>query len=129
MAVSVGLFLLRRRWPGLLAAWLSYLVILAPNSGLMRISNQIAADRYSYMAMMGGVVLVAAGLCRALGVIAASARPARAIVIAAAAAAAVLGLVPLTRDQCRIWRTHGGPVGTCSRPRGRELARRTSTWG
>ena len=33
LAMSVGLFLLRRRWPGLLAAWLSYLVILAPNSG------------------------------------------------------------------------------------------------
>ena len=33
LAVSSVLFLLRRRWPGLLAAWLSYLVILAPNLG------------------------------------------------------------------------------------------------
>ena len=62
--MSAGLFLLRRRWPGLLAAWLSYLVILAPNSGLIRISDQIAADRYSYMAMLGLVMLAAAGLCR-----------------------------------------------------------------
>ena len=57
------MFLLRRRWPGLLAAWLSYLVILAPNSGIIRISEQIAADRYSYMAMLGWVMLAAAGFC------------------------------------------------------------------
>ena len=64
LAISVGLFLWRRRWPGLLAAWLSYLVILAPNSGIIRIDDQIAADRYSYMAMLGLVMLAAAGLCR-----------------------------------------------------------------
>ena len=56
LAMSVGLFLLRRRWPGLLAAWLSYLVILAPNLGIIRISDQIAADRYSYLAMLGWVI-------------------------------------------------------------------------
>ena len=33
LIMSAGVFLLRRRWPGLLAAWLSYLVILAPNLG------------------------------------------------------------------------------------------------
>ncbi len=64
LAISAGLFLLRRRWPGLLAAWLCYLVILAPNSGIIRISDQIAADRYSYMAMLGSVMLAAAGFCR-----------------------------------------------------------------
>ncbi len=99
VGVSVGLLLARRRWPGLLAAWLTYLVLLAPNSGLVRIGSQIAADRYSYLSMMGLVVAAAAGL----GLIAASARPARAVVILTAAGAAVLGLVPLTRDLCRIW--------------------------
>ncbi len=64
VAVSVGLFLMRRRWPGLLAAWLSYLVILAPSSGLIRMSDQLAADRYSYLSMIGGVILAAAGFCR-----------------------------------------------------------------
>ena len=64
LAMTAGLFLLRRRWPGLLAAWLSYLVILAPNSGIIRISDQIAADRYSYMSMLGLVMLAAAGFCR-----------------------------------------------------------------
>ena len=63
LAISVGLFLLRRRWPGLLAAWLCYLVILAPNSGFIRISDQIATDRYSYMSMLGSVMVAAAGFC------------------------------------------------------------------
>ena len=51
--VSVTLFLLRRSRPAWLAAWLSYLVILAPTSGLRQIGAQMAADRYSYMAMFG----------------------------------------------------------------------------
>jgi protein O-mannosyl-transferase len=118
LAVSAGLFLLRRRRPGLLAAWLSYLVILAPSSGLVRIGNHLAADRYSYLALLGGVVPVATGL----GLAWASFRRARAVAIVAVGLVAVLGLTLLTRDQCRIWRTseslwthaldHGGPSGT-----------------
>ncbi len=63
LAISAGLFFLRRRWPGLLAAWLSYLVILVPNSGIIRISDQIAADRYCYTSMLGFVMPAAAGFC------------------------------------------------------------------
>ena len=103
LVMSVGLFLLRRRWPGLLAAWLSYLVILAPNSGIIRISDQIAADRYSYMAMLGLVDLVAVCLCRLVqtssrhhGLVAMG--------IIALGLGALLGLVPMTWDQCRTWR-------------------------
>ena len=61
--LTLTLILGRRRWPWLLAAWGAYLVILAPNSGLVRISTQLAADRYGYVSMMGLVVLAAAGLC------------------------------------------------------------------
>jgi len=102
LATSTGLFLMRRRWTGLLAAWLSYLVILAPNSGIIRISSQIAADRYSYMAMLGFVVLAAAGLCR-LWQMSLRTRPA-AIMMITFSLGALLGLVSMTRDQCRIWR-------------------------
>ena len=103
LGVSVALFLLRRRWPGLLAVWLSYLVILAPNLGLIRIGPQIAADRYTYISMIGGVVLVAAGLSRV-----SLARPDRGFAAAgltAASLAALLGLILLTQAQCRTWRT------------------------
>ncbi len=75
LAVSAGLFALRRRWPGLLAAWLSYLVLLAPSSGLVRIGPQLAADRYSYLSMVGLVVPAAAGL----GLAWASSRRSRAV--------------------------------------------------
>jgi tetratricopeptide (TPR) repeat protein len=103
LGVSIGLFLVRRRWPGLLAVWLSYLVILAPNLGLVRIGFQIAADRYSYVAMMGGAVLLGAGLCQLLhlrrgGRFATGALIGTTIVLLAA-------LIALTRDQCGIWRT------------------------
>jgi Tfp pilus assembly protein PilF len=108
VAVSVALFLLLRRRPALLAVWLSYLVILAPNSGLMRIGAQIAADRYSYIAMLGVVVLVAAGLVLGLQ----AARRAWAWPVAAAWTAASLGvplgLIVLSWDQCRVWRTSEG---------------------
>ncbi len=49
-SATLGLVLLRQRWPALLATWLAYLVILAPHVGLARIGTQIAADRYCYMA-------------------------------------------------------------------------------
>lgn len=101
LAVSAGLFLLRRRWPGLLAAWLSYLVILAPNSGIVQINNQIAQDRYSYTAMLGLVVLAAAGLGW-LWQISLRVRPAT-ILMAAFGVATVLGLVAMTRRQCGVW--------------------------
>jgi Flp pilus assembly protein TadD len=104
LGVSAGLFFLRRRWPGLLAAWLSYVVILAPNLGLVRIGKQIAADRYSYMAMLGGVMLVAAGLSRFFS---RAMRHARAFAVGSVAAGLglILGLIILTRAQCRTWRT------------------------
>ena len=62
VGLSITLFLLRRRWPGMLAAWVSYLLLLAPNSGIVRMGSMLVADRYSYLATMGGFVLAAAGV-------------------------------------------------------------------
>jgi len=100
VAVSVTLFLLRRDRPAWLAAWLSYLVILAPNSGLKRIGTQIAADRYSFMAMIGLMVLAAAGLARLM--------TARSRAVAPACLATCLtilvALTALSWQQCTYWR-------------------------
>jgi tetratricopeptide (TPR) repeat protein len=63
LTTLVAAFLWRRR-PALLATWSAFLIILAPNMGLMRIGNQIAADRYSYVASMPLFLLTAAGLYR-----------------------------------------------------------------
>ncbi len=59
--LSSALFLLRRDRPGLLAAWVSYLVLLAPSSGLVPTGPMFIADRYSYLASMSGFVLASAG--------------------------------------------------------------------
>lgn len=56
--------LFARRAPGLFAAWLAYLILLAPNLGIVQFSQQIAADRYAYFATMPLFVLLAAVLCR-----------------------------------------------------------------
>jgi tetratricopeptide (TPR) repeat protein len=64
--LSLALFLTRRRFPSVLAAWTIYLIILAPNLGIVRIGNQVAADRYSYVAQMSLIVLLAGGMARIL---------------------------------------------------------------
>ena len=103
LATTLGLFLTRRRWPGLLAAWLSYLVILAPNSGLIRNNNfTIVADRYSYMAMLGFVTLAAAAFCWLWRASSRWHRDAD-IGVVAIGLGALLGLTAMTRTQCRTW--------------------------
>ncbi len=102
LAISAGLFLLRRRWPGLLAAWLCYVVILAPNSGIIRISDEMVADRYSYMSMLGTVMLAAAGFC-SLWRMSSRWHPDAAVGIIALGLASLLGLTTMTRNQCRTW--------------------------
>jgi tetratricopeptide (TPR) repeat protein len=62
LGLTIILFLLRRRWPGLLTGWVSYLLLLAPNSGIVRIGTMLVADRYSYLATMGGFVVAAGGI-------------------------------------------------------------------
>jgi len=57
---------MRRRCPGFTAAWVAYLIILAPNSGLVRFLPQFAADRYSYVASLPWVLLLAGGLAWAV---------------------------------------------------------------
>jgi Flp pilus assembly protein TadD len=99
-AVSGLLFWSRRDRPGWLLAWLSYLVILAPNSGLKRIGTQIAADRYSYMAMFGLVVLAAAGLARLLAVRRRALAPAG----LATGFTILVALTALSWQQCTYWR-------------------------
>lgn len=59
VGVSVVFFLWRKRRPVLLTAWLVYVVILLPNLGFVAISQQIATDRYSYLAIMPIMVVFA----------------------------------------------------------------------
>jgi Flp pilus assembly protein TadD len=97
LALTVAAVALRRRWPGLLAAWVAYVAIVSPNLGFLRFGAQVAADRYTYVATMGFYALAAGALAR--GLISAR-RPA---VVVATALAVVAGLSALTWRQCRVW--------------------------
>jgi tetratricopeptide (TPR) repeat protein len=85
-------FALRRARPGLLAAWLAYLILLLPNSGLLTYGRQIAADRYSYISTLPLVALAAWLLSRG----------GRGLLAIAVCAIAVL--VALSRAETRFWR-------------------------
>ena len=102
LAVTAVLLVLRRRCPAALAAWAIYLALLAPRSGLVRIGQYIAADRYSFLPLMSLAVLAAAVLC---AVVRSGPYPRLASgVILVAGMVAGLALVLRTRDQCRTWR-------------------------
>jgi tetratricopeptide (TPR) repeat protein len=58
-----------RRWPGAVAAWTAYLVLLLPVSGLLRSSLGLVNDRYSYLPTMPLYFPLAYGLCLASRVI------------------------------------------------------------
>jgi len=62
VAITVALVGLRRRWPGALAAWVCYVVLVSPVLGLVQAGPQLAADRYTYVSCMPFAVLVGAGI-------------------------------------------------------------------
>jgi Flp pilus assembly protein TadD len=102
VVLSLALLLLRRRRPGLSAAWVSYLLCLAPSSGIVAIGSMLVADRYSYLATIAGFVLAAAAFAtlrtRGSGV------PLHRVV-AVLGLTLLVSLLPLTWRQCRIWRS------------------------
>jgi tetratricopeptide (TPR) repeat protein len=58
VSISVSLYLLRHRWPALLACWVYYLVMLAPVSGIAQSGPQLTADRYSYLSCLSCALLL-----------------------------------------------------------------------
>ena len=100
IVVTVAAYRLRRSYPWILVAWSSYLVILLPNLGLVSISRQLASDRYSYVAMIGFVV-VFAGILNAQWPVSRIGRS----VGYAVATALFAALIVLTKAQCRTWQS------------------------
>jgi len=102
LAVTIACVALRRKAPYLLAAWVCYLVVLLPNSGIVQISQQLATDRYSYFALLGPTALLAALLAwrlgHARGQTAATVRTWLVVLVAMAA------LIVLSRQQSARWR-------------------------
>ncbi|MFH1723069.1 MAG: tetratricopeptide repeat protein [Elusimicrobiota bacterium] len=93
LAATAAFFAARRRWPGALAAWLCYLAVLAPVTGVLPRGPQLAADRYTYLSCLPWAALGGWALLRFR-----SRATARGL---AAAALLVLGL--LTWRQAGVW--------------------------
>jgi Flp pilus assembly protein TadD len=66
LVVTSVLLALRRRAPGALAAWAHSAAFVAPVSGVLHSGVQMVADRYSYLAQLGFVLLGSYGLVRLL---------------------------------------------------------------
>lgn len=67
LALVTGLaFALRQRWPGLLAVWISYGLMLFPVAGIFHKGYQIAADRYTYLPGIGWALLAGGAVVLAL---------------------------------------------------------------
>jgi hypothetical protein len=62
VAITAALITARRRWPGGLAAWVCYAILLVPVLGFFVRGYQRAADRYSYLSCLPLSFLAAAGM-------------------------------------------------------------------
>jgi len=100
-AIGVTVLLVRfaRRVPALCAAWIAYLVFLLPHAGLVRIGNQLGADRYTYLSSIGFAAAIAGGL----GWLARGAAQARRRALVGSVAAAALVLAVLAARQTDVW--------------------------
>jgi tetratricopeptide (TPR) repeat protein len=104
LAITVALWLRRRRWPAGLAIWTFYLVMLAPVAGLVHTGNHLGADRNTYIPCLGFALLVGAlamsvALARRRGVL----RTPIAAVALGVVAVWIGGLALTTRAQSSVW--------------------------
>ena len=81
-------------------------MILAPNLGIVRIGNQLAADRYSYVASMSLAAVLAYGVALVLPWI--ERRRHRVVALALTSLLLIAGLSGLSLRQCRTWETTAG---------------------
>jgi Flp pilus assembly protein TadD len=105
LAITGVLLALRRRAPGALAAWAHSAVFVAPVSGVLHSGVQMVADRYSYLAQLGFVLLAGYGLVRLLALRRAGRVRRRAAMMAFGGIALAIGaLAVLTWSQSYVWR-------------------------
>ena len=67
LVVSIALVAWRRSWPAGLAVWAVYLLLLAPQSGLLHAGYALAADRYTYLPALAPSLLAGAGVAMLRG--------------------------------------------------------------
>ena len=104
VVVVVTLILLnaRARFPAGLAVWLYYVALVAPVSGIAQSGPQLVADRYSYLACLGWMILAGGGFTHLWKHLFGMSRwfP---VLAAAMITAVLLWLGNVTRQQIYVW--------------------------
>ena len=103
-AITVALWLMRKRWPAGLAAWACYVVVVAPVLGLAQSGPQFVADRYTYLSCLSWALLAGAGWREILRLAMRSSGQERVWLAQGAAAIVLFVLALLTWQQLGIWR-------------------------
>ena len=100
IAVSVAVIWAARRWPQFVVGWFWYLGILVPVIGLVQVGAQSMADRYTYIPLIGLLIMLAwsvpSRMIEQRRVLRAMSWAAATMVIAVCAA--------LARDQVETWK-------------------------
>jgi len=97
--VTCALWARRKSLPAGLAAWGCYVALVFPVLGVVVTGFQVAADRYSYLAMMPAAVVAAAGLEKLFRSGRAAPRP-----VSAALAGVLILLSLATARQTEVWK-------------------------
>ena len=106
LAVSVAALLLARRWPAGLAAWVAYLIMVGPVSGVKHTGVQLVADRYSYLSCMPWALLFGAGVVALVQAPCSGRLPRRlGRLLSTSVAVWLLVLAALASHQTLVWRT------------------------
>lgn len=103
LIVCIALWVRRRSWPAVAAAWAVYLVLLSPVLGLAQSGPQRVADRYSYLPCLAFAVLGGAWIARRDNRSARHGLVARLLPLGCVLAAAGVW-TSLTRTQVGVWK-------------------------
>ena len=105
LGVTAALVALRHRAPAALAAWAHSAAVVAPVSGVLHSGLQMVADRYSYLAQLGFLVLAGYGLVRVLELHGQGRVRRGALVVAGGGIVLTIGaLAVLAWSQSYVWR-------------------------
>jgi tetratricopeptide (TPR) repeat protein len=98
LAVSLGAFLARRKYPYLFTGWFWYVGLLVPVIGLIQVGLQAHADRYTYLPQIGVYLFItwgAADLARNW--------PARRVILGGLGTAIIFALMLVAGRQTGYW--------------------------
>lgn len=105
IAISGILVAKRRRWPGVLAAWVTYLILLGPMSGILPFGRlRGVADRYTYVACIAGALVVGGAVAMAWRAwLAGRLRRLRMALLAGVLVAGLVGWSAVSWRQAEVW--------------------------